>query len=126
MKTKLIMVIAISAFALISSVNQQNYKAVGQASNEFGVDYLNDAKKGNYFISPLSISTAMAMTYAGAKGNTAEVFEKVMHFNNEAGDFHELNGIYQRMLNDNLSDVQWNLANRLWGFGPSEFEKEFL
>jgi len=126
MKTKSLMVVAASAFVLMSSVNQQNYKAIGQASNEFGVDYLKEAKEGNYFISPLSISTAMAMTYAGAKGSTAEEFEKVMHFNNEAGDFHELNGLYQRMLNENLCEVQWNLANRLWGYGPSEFEKDFL
>ena len=110
----------------MSSVNRQNSQVIGQASNAFGVEYLNEAKEGNYFISPLSISTALAMTYAGAKGATAEGFEKVMHFNNEQGDFHELNGIYQRKLNENLSEVEWNLANRLWGFGSTPFENKFL
>ena len=46
MKTKPLMVVAASAFVLMSSVNQQNYKAIGQASNEFGVDYLEEAKEG--------------------------------------------------------------------------------
>jgi serpin B len=110
----------------MSSNNPQNYQAIGLASNQFGMDYVNEAKEGNYFISPLSISTAMAMTYAGAKGRTAEDFEKVMHFDNSKGNFHELNGMYQQKLNENLDEVQWNLANRLWGFGPSPFEQEFL
>lgn len=126
MRVKSIALTVASSFFLISSINQQNYKVIGQASNAFGVEYLKEAKKGNYFISPLSISTALAMTYAGAKGATAKGFEKVMHFNNEKGDFHERNGMYQRMLNDNLSGVEWNLANRQWGFGNTPFENEFL
>ena len=126
MRIKSIALTAVSAFVLVSSVNQQNYKVIGQMSNAFGVDYLNEAKEGNYFISPLSISTAMAMTYAGARKETADEFEKVMHFNNEAGNFHELNGLYQSQLSENLSEIQWNLANRLWGYGPSEFNQEFL
>ncbi len=126
MKAKSIIVSAFSTLVLMSSVNQSNYNSIGQASNLFGVDYLNEAKEGNYFISPLSISTAMAMTYAGAKEETAQEFEKVMHFTSSEGDFHEHNGMSQRKLKDNLSDVQWNLANRLWGFGPSPFEQEFL
>jgi serine protease inhibitor len=35
---------------------------------------------GNLFFSPHSISTALAMTYAGARGNTAAEMAKTMHF----------------------------------------------
>ena len=111
---------------LVSADVKQDYKSIAQASNQFGLGYINTAKKGNYFISPVSISTAMAMTYAGAKGSTAQEFEDVMHFNNTNGDFHELNGLYQRELNKNLSALEWNLANRLWGYGSSPFQEKFL
>ena len=35
---------------------------------------------GNLFFSPYSISTALAMTRAGARGETAEQMDKVLHF----------------------------------------------
>jgi len=37
-------------------------------------------QEGNLFFSPFSISTALAMTYAGARGNTATQMAEVMHF----------------------------------------------
>ena len=38
-------------------------------------------KKGNLFFSSLSISNAMAMTYSGARGNTAKEMSGTLHFN---------------------------------------------
>ena len=35
---------------------------------------------GNLFFSPYSISTALAMTRAGAKGDTAAQMDKTLHF----------------------------------------------
>ena len=37
-------------------------------------------KDGNLFFSPESISTALAMTYAGARGETAEEMAKTLHY----------------------------------------------
>jgi serpin B len=37
-------------------------------------------KEGNVFFSPYSVSTALGMTYAGARGNTAEEMKTVLHF----------------------------------------------
>ena len=37
-------------------------------------------EKGNLVFSPYSISTALAMTYAGARGETAAQMEKTLHF----------------------------------------------
>ena len=36
-------------------------------------------QKGNLFVSPFSISTALAMTSAGARGNTLDEMQKVLH-----------------------------------------------
>ena len=38
------------------------------------------AEEGNLFFSPYSISTALAMTYAGARGQTAEQMGQTLHF----------------------------------------------
>ncbi len=39
-----------------------------------------DAREANLFFSPYSISTALGMTYAGARGNTAKEMKDVLHF----------------------------------------------
>ncbi|OGP68187.1 MAG: hypothetical protein A2W27_07800 [Deltaproteobacteria bacterium RBG_16_44_11] len=39
------------------------------------------AKEGNLFFSPYSISSAMGMTYAGARGNTAREMKEVLNLN---------------------------------------------
>jgi len=126
MKIESLLVVSLTSIILMSSGNYQDSKIIAQGSNQFGIDYINQAKEGNYFISPLSISTAMAMTYAGAKEKTATEFENVMHFKNSNGNFHELNGANQKELDHNLNDVKWNLANRLWGYGPEPFQNQFL
>ncbi|XP_023958597.1 serpin B10-like isoform X2 [Chrysemys picta bellii] len=47
---------------------------------------LNESFKGkNIFFSPWSISSALAMTYVGAKGNTATQMAEVLHFKKTTG-----------------------------------------
>ncbi|NXG10352.1 SPB10 protein, partial [Sakesphorus luctuosus] len=47
---------------------------------------LNETNKGkNVFFSPWSISAALALTYLGAKGNTATEMAEVLHFTQAAG-----------------------------------------
>jgi hypothetical protein len=57
-------------------------KTLVQGNNEFAFDlYSRLAKEeGNIVFSPYSISTALAMTYAGARGETAAQMAKVLHF----------------------------------------------
>ena len=43
---------------------------------------------GNVFYSPHSISLALAMTYAGAKGQTATQMAETLHFNLPQDDLH--------------------------------------
>jgi serpin B len=53
-----------------------------RADTEFAVDLYRQlaARPGNLFLSPYSISTALAMTYAGARGQTAEAMSRTLHF----------------------------------------------
>lgn len=45
-------------------------------------------REGNIFFSPCSISTAMAMTYAGARGETENQMAQTLHFNLPADQLH--------------------------------------
>src|SRR5262245_40173443 len=53
-----------------------------KGNNEFAVDLFArlQQQEGNLFFSPYSISTALAMTHAGARGDTAEQMARVLHF----------------------------------------------
>ena len=78
-------------------------------------------KKGkNLCFSPASISTALAMTYAGARGRTARQMAAVLHYDVAAGKLH---GAFRALME------RWNapggkggsrpyelaVVNRLWG-----------
>uniref|UniRef100_A0A8C9G3W3 Serpin B10 n=1 Tax=Pavo cristatus TaxID=9049 RepID=A0A8C9G3W3_PAVCR len=56
----------------------------------FTVDLFNKLNETNrdrnIFFSPWSISSALALTYLGAKGNTAREMAKALHFTNAVGD----------------------------------------
>ncbi|NXT88003.1 SPB10 protein, partial [Anhinga rufa] len=63
---------------------------VSTSVGKFTVDIfnrLNETHKGkNIFLSPWSISSALALLYLGAKGNTATEMAEVLHFTQAAGD----------------------------------------
>ena len=52
---------------------------VGQMNNQFATDLYAQlaGKDGNIFFSPTSLQTALAMTWAGARGQTAEEMAKL-------------------------------------------------
>ena len=71
-------------------------------------------KGENLFCSPVSLSTALAMTYAGANGKTLEEYETVMHYPGEQ-TFGEIKSFSDR-LNDlgKFGNVSLNIDNALW------------
>ncbi|MCR5335465.1 MAG: serpin family protein [Synergistes sp.] len=72
----------------------------------------------SFFISPYSVSTALAMTYAGARGATESEMEKTLSF---SPDMHESMGALISALNRVPQDVaQVSCANALW---PAKEEK---
>ncbi|MDM8563161.1 serpin family protein [Candidatus Marithioploca araucensis] len=70
---------------------------VSDGNSAFAFDLYTQLKannNGNLFFSPYSLSIALAMTYAGAKGETATQMAKVLHFPEEQvhAAFHLLQG----------------------------------
>ncbi len=68
----------------------------------------------NLFCSPLSLSTALAMTYAGSNGNTAREYEKVMHYPGKQ-TFNEIKAFSDKLNGLGAAGkVSLNIDNALW------------
>ncbi len=81
----------------------------------------------NIFISPYSISTALTMTYAGARKNTAEEIAAVLHLTNSGEDVHRAFHILGRDIQQSRKEgCQLFVANALWGQKGYRLRKDFL
>jgi serpin B len=85
-------------------------------------------ENGNLFFSPYSISTALAMTLAGARGDTAQQMANVLHFAVPQDRLHpafaeleaELNAIQKK------GEVQLSVANSLWPQKDYQFLPDYV
>jgi serine protease inhibitor len=89
---------------------------------------LNATETGNnVFISPLSISTALAMLYQGANAETKDEIAKVLNYNGI--DITKLNSAYKSLLN-NLKNadsyVTLNSENSIWYKEGFNVKSDFL
>lgn len=86
------------------------------------------AEKGNLFFSPYSISTALAMTYAGARGNTEKEMASALRFTLTQERLHPAYASLEKALNTvrEKGEIQLNIANALWPHKDYNFLPEFL
>ncbi len=68
----------VSAEQLLSSASVADAKPLVEGQSEFAVKLLPLLGEGNLFYSPYSISSALSMTWAGAKGETADEMVKAL------------------------------------------------
>jgi serpin B len=106
-------------------------RAVAEDNNRFALDLyarLRTGRADNLFFSPGSLSTALAMTYAGARGQTAEQMAQVLHFTLPQEKLHPAFGDLRRYWDAKGGDSSYRLsvANRLWGQEGFHFLPEFL
>jgi serpin B len=82
---------------------------------------------GNVFFSPASISTALAMTYAGARGDTAKQMAKTMHFDLEGKALNDgYAALLARLSSSGEGVPQLAIANRVWSQKGMPIEADFL
>ena len=95
-----------------------------QLLNEFG----KKDKDFNIFFSPNSLSTALAMTYGGARGETQEQMADVLHFNLGQDRLHSAFEKLRKDLDAQEKDkgYQLSVANALWGQKGYPFLPDFL
>ena len=79
---------------------------------------------GNLFLSPLSISTALTMAYAGASGETAAEMEQVLHLGSEPGVHESFSRLLSSLQLHPTYDLQ--LANAQWPQTGFPIHQEFI
>lgn len=89
----------------------------------------------NVFFSPFSVSTALAMTYAGAEGQTEREMREVLHFSLDEPTLHEAFNATDRVLDGRADELameatgqgfELSVVNQVWGMTGYEFETPFL
>jgi serpin B len=106
--------------------------ALVKGNTQFAFDLYAQLRQteGNVVYSPYSISTALAMTRAGARGKTAEEMDKVLHFDLSQEQLHPAAGALVRDLTaapkGKERNYQLYVANALWGQENYGFLNEFL
>jgi len=100
----------------LANVNLLFSQQIIESNNKFSFDIYKQLKNKNenFILSPFSISSAMAMTYAGSKNNTLSEISKTFYFNQNLKDFHkDFNNLYSSNHNKK-SKVQFYSANSIW------------
>lgn len=105
-------------------------KAISRSSTDFGFDLLAKLDEGNQenlFISPLSVSMALAMTVNGASGETAAEMIETLH--HTAMSEEERNSAYQSLIALLASidqQIQFEIANSIWIKQGFQVEPDFV
>ncbi len=95
---------------------EQGIQEVVNANNQFALELyskLNEAEEGNIFYSPYSIFSALAMSYEGAKEQTADEMELVFHFPEKSILRPNYAAIFNN-INRERTNYEIRTANALW------------
>lgn len=92
------------------------------------------APSDNLIYSPHSISTAFAMTYAGARSTTADEMAKTLHYGLDQARLHpafdwldlQLSGRGQNTTGQDGKPFRLNVVNSVWADKATSFESPFL
>lgn len=98
-----------------------NFDLAAKATNELAVDLQRQLAKGdeNLCISPYSIESALAMTFAGADGETRTEMARVLHLTNEAGAPGSFNALQHSLEEMGAKTAELVKQSKKFG-GPSE------
>ena len=104
-----------------------------EGNTDFAVEVYRRAGQGNLFLSPYSISTALAMTYAGAAGTTATQMAAALSFKLPEGKLHAAFNALDLALAARAAAAKGDTipfrlttANSIWGQEGWSFEQPFL
>lgn len=105
-----------------------------EGNNTFALDVYQAlrSENGNLILSPYSISLALAMTYAGARGETESQLAQTLHFPPQAQVHPAFNALDLELnkkplnLDKDQEPLQLNIANAVWAEQTFAFLPEFL
>ena len=86
------------------------------SSNRFALDMYRElaGNDENLFFSPWSLNTALAMTYEGARGKTADEMRSVLHFSGDESARRQSFSSLDQRINSNESGYILSTASALW------------
>jgi serpin B len=96
------------------AVTTTDPNAFVRGHNNFAVELFKTLPQGNVAASPASITIALAMTWTGAKGATADEIAKTLHFTGDQPQVLSRWGQLQQSLVDPKRPFTLRLANRLF------------
>jgi serpin B len=101
---------------------------LARGNNAFGLDLYRSlrASPGNLVFSPASVTTALAMTWGGARGETAAQMKQVLRFEGAPSEVMQASGKLAAALQDPSRPIVFRIANRLFGEKTSGFEGPYL
>jgi serpin B len=109
---------------------------LSEGNGEFAFDLYRNlkSKEGNFFYSPYSISAALGMTYAGARGETEQQMADTLHFTLPQDRLHPAFNHLDLKLESRGEGAQGSddkgfrlsVANALWGQKGFSFLPDFL
>ncbi len=106
-------------------------KSLVESDNKFGLKLFREIcaeeKESNVFISPLSVSMALGMTYNGANGETQEAMQNALELSGLS--LEEVNQSYKsliELLTGLDPKVRFDIANSIWYRQGWNFEQDFL
>jgi serine protease inhibitor len=106
-------------------------KTLVESDNRFGLklfrEMVAEQKDSNVFISPLSVSMALGMTYNGANGETQTAMQNALELSGLS--IQEVNESYKsliELLTGLDPKVRFDIANSIWYRHTWTFEQEFL
>ena len=116
---------------ILKPIDDPDVSSVASANTKFGFNLLQDLRErdpgGNIFISPLSISIALTMTYNGAIGETERAMAETLEI--DGLDLSTINNS-NKALRDSFENpdpkVEISIANSIWSRQGIEFNPEFL
>jgi len=110
----------------IPEPNKEDIANIIEANNQFALDLYSQFKDDkNMFFSPWSISTALTMTYEGAKGQTAEEMKSVLHLPDNQETIKTSYYWIQSEINKEPKSYKLHTANALWAQQDYQFLQEY-
>lgn len=112
-----------------SQATPEAISAVVNANNQFAFELYSELKNTetrNIFFSPYSISTSLTMTYEGARGQTADEMQSVLHIPEDPNIRRPGFAKIINQINKEDKSYQLNTANALWAHEDYKFLDEYF
>lgn len=124
-------ILSVTLFLSVASAAEQAKTEILISGNSaFAVDLYKKlgVADGNIFVSPYSITTALAMTYAGARENTEAEMAKTLRFELDQQNLHAEFAHLEAILGEpqKAGHVKLSVANSLWPQNGYAFLDEYV